>query len=41
MAEDGELMATVGARGVEVGEGEAMITEGGPGEADCSPLDGV
>jgi hypothetical protein len=32
-------MATVGAKAVEAGEGEAIATDGGPGEAGDSPID--
>jgi len=36
---EGEAMATVGVKAVEVGEGEAIATDGGPGEVGDSPID--
>ena len=36
---EGEAMATVGTQAVEVGKGEAIATDGGPGEAGDSPID--
>jgi len=36
---EGEAMATVGAKAVEAGEGEAIATDSGPGEAGDSPID--
>jgi len=36
---EGEAMATVGVKAVEAGEGEAIVTDSGPGKAGVSPID--